>query len=173
MLEHKKSDDSCNMCGESIYIKYNVTGKEEKTLGGIENIQVVGGYFSEYLLDMNCYTFSLCEKCLRQLFMQFKVPPHVCDINFSGTELREIPFVEDQKAYEYMTWQRNGGHHQAYLNAKCNMIKECSNDAKYSFSFSEGHFSEDCSCEEHKDRYKNVINAERTNFLPNHLRIFI
>ena len=43
-------------------------------LYGLIEASVTGGYESYALEDMQKYTFSLCEICLKQLFDAFKIP---------------------------------------------------------------------------------------------------
>lgn len=67
----------CNMCGLSC------RGEKDNSeppyqmgdfLGLIEET-VMGGYFSEDFSDGDKYTFSMCEKCLLELFKQFVISP--------------------------------------------------------------------------------------------------
>ena len=64
-------DILCNNCGESCFREYNA-------LGLIET-EVCGGYYSVELEDMKTYTFSICEKCLVELFKQFNIKPQIDD----------------------------------------------------------------------------------------------
>jgi hypothetical protein len=65
----------CNKCGQE-------TGKLDKHPGrkhhvgyyGLINASVTGGYYSEDLSDCVRYKFSLCEKCLAELMLSFKIP---------------------------------------------------------------------------------------------------
>lgn len=139
----------CNLCGESIChdIKTLSGHWETKDPHGLYNAQVTGGYNSYHLLDLNRYTFSFCEKCLRQLFMQCKIKPLVEEV--FGDSASEESWEDDQETYEYRVWYDAGGHHQAYLNRTCNIKKDCPNKAVYT-RYINDHFSEDCCCEEHK-----------------------
>lgn len=137
---------------------------------GLESVSASGGYDSYHLLDMTTYTFSICEKCLRELFNQFVIKPTVIE-NMRGSDKPADLWAEDQKYYEYRVWKDNGGHHQAYLNRKCNFEKDCPNDAKYTQLIS-GDFTEDCSCEEHKDMW-GYGNSSLTGFIPEELKAFI
>lgn len=58
---------------------------------------------------------------------------------------------QDQSSYEYRVWQDNGGHHQAYLDQKCNRKKDCSNKAEYTILYSSQTYSEECACETHAE----------------------
>ena len=138
---------------------------------GLENIKVHGGYDSYHLLDMNEYVFSLCEECLRKIFVQCKIPPTVIDR--MGRPFSESPytFADDQKSYEYRIWKDNGGHHQAYLNRKCNSSKDCPNDAIYTLLHNSTDFTEDCFCEEHKENRH--INSSLVPFIRHELKPFL
>jgi hypothetical protein len=46
---------------------------------------VSGGYNSTYLEDMVMYCFELCEKCLLELFTEFKIQPD-----------KELPYFSDE-----------------------------------------------------------------------------
>jgi len=95
---------------------------------GLIDAQVTGGYDSYHLFDMTSYKFNFCEKCLRQLFMQCKIKPFISDVD-GGDHTTEDAWNIDQEYYEYRLWTDNGGRHQAYINKKCNMKKDCPNDA--------------------------------------------
>lgn len=61
----------CNKCGGSCLIK------EAKQNYGLINALVHGGYHSLYLEDCSTYKFSMCEKCLHDLFDSFKIKAQV------------------------------------------------------------------------------------------------
>lgn len=61
-------DVLCNQCGCSLKSKEFPNG-----FIGAVGISVSGSYTSEYLDDMTEYNFSLCEKCLSNLFKSFKI----------------------------------------------------------------------------------------------------
>lgn len=158
----------CNMCGESMC---PIGTHNEQYPHGLHNAKVIGGYESYHLLDMNRYTFSFCEKCLRQLFIQCKIKPDVDEMNFGGGST-EDSWEADQEAYEYRVWKDNGGHHQAYLDRKCNLVKDCPNTALYTRLY-RGEFTEDCCCEEHKDRWYHSNYSSNTKFIQNMLKPFL
>ena len=138
----------CNLCGEYM------SDINQDPLG-LYNAEVIGGYSSYYLLDMNKYTFSLCEKCLRSLFIQCKIKPNIqCLLDSS-----EESWNNDQRQYEYRVWKDTDGHHNAYLNNKCNTIKDCPHTAIYSVLFY-NEFTEDCVCETHKSYFKHNASAK-------------
>ena len=156
----------CNQCGECMC---PIGTMNEQSPHGLYNISVAGGYDSYHLIDLTKYTFNICEKCLRHLFMNFKIPPHVT--NMMGDLNIEDPFKEDQEAYEYRLWEDNGGHHNAYMNGKCNVVVNCPNDAIYTY-LSSGSFSEDCSCEDHKET-RVYSNTTLTKFISYKLKPFL
>lgn len=49
---------------------------------GLIEATVSGGYDSNALEDMESYTFSLCEPCLKVLFDTFKHPPLTRELNW-------------------------------------------------------------------------------------------
>jgi hypothetical protein len=164
----------CNMCGETVC---PIGTHNEQYPHGLFEAKVTGGYDSYHLLDMNQYTFSFCEKCLRQMFIQCKIKPQVHDMNF-GDDFANLTLVEgpeqawlsDQESYEYRVWLDNGGHHQAYLNKTCNMRKDCTNKAVYTRHINDD-FSEECCCEEHKTKDGGSI--KHVKFIPNVLKPFL
>lgn len=154
----------CNKCGECT----RPLGTHNETYPhGLENMDVRGGYDSYHLFDMTTYTFSLCEKCLRQLFNECKIPPQVLDNTADG----KWDYNDDRQAYDYRIWKDNGGHHQAYLDKKCNFVKDCPNTAVYT-QLHNGEFTEGCTCEEHKGLW-NFSNSKLTKFIPNVLKPFL
>lgn len=153
----------CNMCGDSL-------SKNEYSISGLKDIKVSGGYYSYYLLDNNLYKFNLCEKCLRELFMQFKIKPLVNEIDWEGI-IPENIWEEDQAIYEYRVWVDSGEAQKAYKNGKCNYVKECINDAIYT-QFLGNSFTEKCCCEEHKNLF-NYANSTLVKFIPDSLKPFL
>ena len=71
----------CNKCG----FVYDHEGDDPEGLVGCE---VTGGYGARHLTDGITYTFSICEKCLSELFDTFHVPVKQFDRN---PEIDEIP----------------------------------------------------------------------------------
>lgn len=158
----------CNLCGETMS---PLGTMNEQYPHGLYEAHVTGGYDSYHLFDMSRYTFSFCEKCLRKLFMICEIKPDIADMDFDGNATSEELWEQDQEAYEYRVWKDNGGHHQAYVNRKCNSKKDCPNDAVYTKLVS-GDFTEECSCEEHKDN-RMYANSKLTKFVPNVLKPFL
>jgi hypothetical protein len=159
----------CNMCGGHTRF---LNTMNEQSVFGLENCTVSAGYESYHLLDCTQYTFNLCEKCLRQLFIQFKIPPKIDGYDYE-TEDNDYTWETDQKIYNYRLWEDAGGHHQAYLNKKCNKEQDCPNEAKYSILTESGEFTENCACEEHKQFYVNIINVKVVKFISPELRSFM
>jgi hypothetical protein len=153
----------CNLCGECMC---PIGTMNEQVPHGLYKAKVIGGYDSYHLSDMSVYVFSFCEKCLRQLFIQCKIKPDIRD------HIDERSWDEDQKYYEYMIWKDNGGHHQAYLNGKCNAEKDCFNKAVYTRFHNDTEFTENCACEEHKE-LRSYSNSKLTAFIPNVLKPFL
>lgn len=66
-------DIRCNQCGLSC-----ATDPEmPRNFYGLIEATVSGGYSSPELIDRGYYIFSLCEKCLKGQFDNFKIPPVV------------------------------------------------------------------------------------------------
>lgn len=155
----------CNMCGECMC---PLGTMNEQSPHGLHKAEVEGGFDSYHLFDMTSYTFSFCEKCLRKLFNQCKIKPSIVDHIDHSHENWE----KDQEAYEYRVWRDDGGHHQAYLNRKCNAAKNCPEDAVYT-QLIEDEFTEDCYCENHKESVSNYSMIKFTKFIPNVLKPFL
>lgn len=175
----------CNMCGGLMC--HDITTPNGKwkcdSPHGLYKGRVEGGYESYHLFDMSAYTFSFCEGCLRKLFNQCKIPPVVTELGFENTsngnlgyaDREELSWDDDQYHYEYRVWKDNGGHHQAYLDRKCNAKKDCPNKAVYTRLHNgdeDGQFTEECCCEEHKE-VGAYSNSSLTKFIPNVLKVFL
>lgn len=175
----------CNLCGGFMCHDITVpTGRwNPDTPHGLHNAKVSGGYESYHLFDMTSYTFSFCEECLRKLFTQCKIPPTVTEYGIGNTPDGNLSLYdrdlqsweEDLEHYDYRVWRDNGGHHQAYLDRKCNAKKDCPNKAIYTrlhHSDEDGQFTESCCCEEHKELGA-YNNSSLTKFIPNTLKVFL
>jgi hypothetical protein len=156
------------MCGGSMC---PIGTHNEQYPHGLHEAKVIGGYDSYHLFDCTSYVFSFCEKCLRQLFNQCKIKPKLIDSGIDGEGSQEESWERDQEAYEYRLWKDEGGHHQSYVNRKCNFVKDCANEAKYTQLIS-GDFTENCSCEEHKELW-GYGNSQLTKFISNTLKPFL
>lgn len=158
----------CNLCGECMC---PLGTMNEQYPHGLHEAKVTGGYDSYHLFDLTTYKFSFCEKCLKDLFVSCKIKPDVFDTNIDGELTSQESWERDQEAYEYRVWRDQGGHHQAYVNRKCNFVKDCPNEAVYTQLIS-GDFSENCSCEDHKDLW-GYSNSQLTKFISNTLKPFL
>lgn len=161
------------MCGECLCPhEEKISGKWSSVYPhGLVDASVQGGYESYHLLDMSVYNFSICEKCLRVLFNQFKIPPEVIDKTYGIDDDRD-EWEFDQRAYEYRVWKDSGAHHEAYMNRRCNAVKDCPNRAEWTIRIS-GDFTEDCACDEHKNAAHNCSNCTKVKFIPNVLKLFL
>ena len=76
-----KEDVFCNKCGKSCRKYFD---GDFSDIYGLDKCTVFGGYLSSNddkgLSDMTCYTFSMCEECLRELFNTFKIPVQEDDL---------------------------------------------------------------------------------------------
>lgn len=155
---------TCNMCGDSLlYGSYN------EPYGLVDQV-VGGGYGSKHLFDMTSYTFSLCEKCIRDMFNKFVNPPKTID----GHE--EISFSSDQALYDYRNFCKSKEFDEKYLAGKCNYIIGCNNKAKYTIMENNGCLTRKSACATHSkakiDRYDGKKMWESiTKFVPEHVRL--
>jgi hypothetical protein len=173
-MSEQQEEVLCNMCGESCCPNEEVPSGtwRSDTPHGLIRANVTGGYDSYHLFDLTEYIFSFCEKCLRKLFIQCAIKPKIHYVLADGNPFEKGSWEKDIEAYEYRVWRDDGGHHQAYLNKFCNRKKNCSNRAIYTVLISSD-FSEECVCEEHKDSWGHVINAELVPFISNGLKAFL
>ena len=76
-LKAGKPDVFCNKCGENLkFLAKDYEGKDFFVgYYGLVDAHVSGGYLSKHLRDLQYYEFSLCEKCIKEMFDTFKVPP--------------------------------------------------------------------------------------------------
>jgi hypothetical protein len=163
----------CNVCGDNLVINYDNLGPGVGPGGeirGLAHAKVTGGYFSDHLLDLNMYDFSICEKCLREMFLKFKIKPDIYDVSVFGEIRGTIPFESDQYCYEDNMWRKSGKDHDAYMNGICNRNKDCQNKAIYSM-FNYNEFTEDCCCEDHKPTNNSCYTLKR--FIPHKLKILL
>lgn len=158
----------CNSCAGPMTTKYN-----SNHIYGLQNIKCSGGFYSEHLSDLTNYQFNLCELCLRNLFNSFIIKPNVSSSFNKDMYENMSSYEDDKKHYDLKIWKENGGAHQAYLNEKCNAIKDCPNLAVYSLfyddneDFTENSFCEDCVKNLHYSK------KELKPFLKNSMRILL
>lgn len=160
----------CNMCGEALCPPAGSI--HDQSPAGLIDAKVSGDYDSEYLSDLQNYKFSLCEKCLRQLFIQFKIKPEINEYSLNNGPEIPVTWEDDQYYYEARIWRRNDGPHQHYINRLCNIEYGCTNAAIYTVLAS-GEFTENCACEEHKEQALYAIGNSLTSFIGNHLKPFL
>lgn len=68
----------CNKCGNSMMRDYcKDSSPEEGDAYGLVGAKVNGGYLSDPLDDITSYEFNLCENCLYEMFLGFKIPPKI------------------------------------------------------------------------------------------------
>jgi hypothetical protein len=167
----------CNNCGECLCPLDTISHSDPH---GLVNARVTGGYNSYHLMDCTSYVFSICEKCLRQLFINFKIEPTVNEVDFwSDNDDGRSSWDKDQESYEFRVWKDNGGYHQAYLNRKCNEVKDCLGEAIYTVLYHDQEYSEKCCCQKHASLYDwtklapNPNNYRLVPFIPDTLKAFI
>ena len=139
-------EENCNLCGNNLHPE-----DSEFEPYGLVNTAVTGGYFSTHLSDMSKYTFSLCESCLRDLFVKCKIKPEIEDM-LSSMDSYAVIFDADQEQHENRMYERSEKPQLKYNAGICNVNRNCFNKAVYSL-FSNNKFTTKCSCEEHYDVY--------------------
>jgi hypothetical protein len=71
-LQTELDEVICNKCGDSLRISIG-----SDYFSGLVSAKVEGGYSSKLISDGDKYDFSLCEKCLVELFATFIHNPRV------------------------------------------------------------------------------------------------
>jgi len=76
-LKNGKVDIFCNKCGENLKMTEKDFEGKDFFAGyyGLVDAHVSGGYLSKHLCDLQYYEFSMCEKCVKEMFDAFKNPP--------------------------------------------------------------------------------------------------
>ena len=74
----------CNKCSLTCRsaqddFHYNEEDDTAHPFYGLIEAEVAGHYYSPALDDCKNYRFSLCEKCLKEMFATFKIPPTTKD----------------------------------------------------------------------------------------------
>jgi len=141
----------CNNCGGSLLVD-----KEhgEQYIDGLIDAKVSGGYFSNHLSDCRSYNFSLCEKCLRKMFDEFKIPPTVKDYLHGN----DVSYAEDQDWYRYTVWRDSGGKEAKLPTGICNYREYCQAPAKYR-AFVSSFLTSDIYCEVHAKEIDGCVNC--------------
>jgi len=62
-------DIVCNKCGKSCFNNKSYSPE------GLIEVRVRGGYGSEILGDGDDFTFSICERCLAPIILDFEIKP--------------------------------------------------------------------------------------------------
>lgn len=70
VLQEITEDIICNRCDGSCKGEYG-------NFNGLIEAKVAGAGDSTHLEDFHLYTFSLCEKCLSELFVGFSIKPDI------------------------------------------------------------------------------------------------
>jgi hypothetical protein len=130
----------CNNCGGSMS---DGEGEQGWPMGLVEET-VGGGYNSFHLTDCTSYTFSICEKCLRAMFVTFKIPPTVQD-RLGG----DGGYAEDLDFYQYRLWEAAGGDVERLLAGGCNWREHCHEPAVWR-CLSHGKLRDRSRCDAHK-----------------------
>lgn len=157
----------CNLCAKSMC--YPDEEMNSQIPYGLLDAEAVGSYSSQHLSDCTIYRFSLCELCLRKLFVECKIKPALS----SYMSAQFSSFEEENEVYEYSKWYRAGGPHKAYLDGMCNITSTCVNKAEFSMYDVDG-FTETACCKEHKNHFRcNYAGTELKKFLSKKLRNFL
>lgn len=163
----------CNNCGDKMCVNDEVIPTY-----GLVHAVVSAGCSSVYLNDTINYHFHICEKCIRNMFLGFKIKPTLTeysdprmqnDLIFNGYP--QYTWGEDNDAIEYRLWKKDGHFHKAYLDSRCNVVHYCIQSAKYTYLKS-GKFSDTCSCEEHAG-YRLYYDDKLVPFINNRIKNFI
>jgi hypothetical protein len=85
VLEIREGNHRCNKCSSDMR-RYLDLDKEVSEIYGLY-LSYMGGYGSDPLGDLTCYSFSICENCLAALFEMFDKPPTEENIPF-GPKVR-------------------------------------------------------------------------------------
>ena len=68
----------CNKCGKSCAKPEN--DEPLQCNYGLIDATFTAGYFSEVFEDLDKITFSICEECLFELFLTFKIMPEAQEV---------------------------------------------------------------------------------------------
>ncbi len=128
---------------------------------GLIDAGVSGGYSSHYLHDCTNYNFSLCEKCLRELFTSFKIPPRVTGYPRSDEET----YADDLEAHHRRLWKQSEGARARFQGRLCNYEESCTNKASV-IEFCSESITDRLYCPEHE---KSGCQAVNNRAIPVHL----
>lgn len=137
----RRKDESyiCNSCSEVI----------TPCSYGLIDAKVSGGYDSHHLWDLTTYQFSMCEKCLRDLFNNFKVPPATYGNDIEGNISSNEAYEQDRKAHERRLWRDSGAQDARFGTGICNYEEECKEPAAWRECISET-LQDRSYCDKHK-----------------------
>lgn len=119
----------CNKCGMSCL---NMQGGHN----GLIEAEVVGGYDSTHIDDGDVYIFSLCEKCLREIFDDCKLNPHAGNYMFAEDASRidrhkywgpDVKLWEDFSPEEIEKFKKDMSHPE-YFGTLHSWLKEYPRD---------------------------------------------
>lgn len=145
-----KEEIFCNNCGDSCLKQYQLNCPDAVQNYGLLNVSVIGGYVSDYLNDGNQYIFSLCEKCLRGMFENFKVKPKINTCGYNNN----ITYQEDLNSRKITDWYNNYDAQTAKLKLGiCNFTEECQNTGWWRLF--NGDLTFNLNCDEHKNERLN------------------
>lgn len=144
----------CNGCGGSMS-----PGPEcdDRSPHGLVEASVGGGYNSYHLTDCTTYIFSLCEKCLRGAFTNFRVPPTVINRLGDSHEGPETAYEQDLDYYLHREWVRLGGQKEAFEKGLCTHRKQCGKPARWAVMHDATHVSGRAVCDEHLPHSLNAV----------------
>ena len=75
IVEHQLIAITCNCCTK----RHELQIYCDEELANFHNIEIEGGYGSEYPMDMDRLSFTLCSDCLKSFTSTFKVEPTIED----------------------------------------------------------------------------------------------
>lgn len=73
VLEPELVAITCNCCAKRLELKE----QHDPKLANFHNIEIEGGYESDYPQDMDRLSFTLCSDCLKSFTSTFKVEPTI------------------------------------------------------------------------------------------------
>jgi len=73
---------TCNCCAK----RHESRTCYDEELANFHNIEIEGGYGSEYPMDMDRISFTLCSNCLKSFTSTFKVEPTIEDCRLTEND---------------------------------------------------------------------------------------
>lgn len=80
----------CNKCGKSCCKPADNNPPNIQCNYGLIKASFVAGYFSEKFEDLDRITFSICEECLFELFLTFKIMPEAQEVDVHDNNRGEV-----------------------------------------------------------------------------------